>query len=180
MCILGGRSRRSFPIITFPECSISFSVTDKQHANVVKYLTNIPAYVILLCETFSVCDFLWWMYSILAFVMDITYGWYIPGRRALRSAGTSRLSVPSVRLEFQHRISKMKPSGQIYGYRSIRPSVDPPRVDPPHVRPKRGRSTPSSGTFRPGCWDVPPQHPISSGGAKVRPARARYPAVKCW
>jgi len=34
--------------------------------------------------------------------------------------------------------------------------------------------------FRPEFWDVPPQHPISSGGAKVRPARARYPAVKCW
>jgi len=45
MHVAGGRSRRSFPIITFPECSSSSSVTDKQHANVVKYLTSIPAYV---------------------------------------------------------------------------------------------------------------------------------------
>jgi len=44
-----------------------------------------------------------------------------------------------------------------WGLRSIRPSVDPPRVDPPHVRPKRGRSAPSSGAFRPGCWVVPPR-----------------------
>jgi len=66
----------------------------------------------------------------------------------------------------------------VNGYRSIRPSVDPPRVDPPHVRPKCCRSDPSSGTFHPRCWVVPPQHPISSGGAWVGPARARIPAVK--
>jgi len=50
-CISGGRSRRSFPIVTFPECSESSSVTDKQHRNVVKYLTSIPEYVMYTVNT---------------------------------------------------------------------------------------------------------------------------------
>jgi len=39
--------------------------------------------------------------------------------------------------------------------------------------PQRDRSAPSSETtFRPRYWVVPPQHPISSGGAKLRPVKA--------
>ena len=48
VCVSGGRSRRSFPIITFPECPASSQLSDKQHAHIVKYLTNIPAYVMTL------------------------------------------------------------------------------------------------------------------------------------
>ena len=52
--------------------------------------------------------------------------------------------------------------GQVVGYRSIRPRVDPPRVDPPrvdppHVRPKCGRSAPGLRSIRPRSQVVPPQ-----------------------
>ena len=53
----------------------------------------------------------------------------------------------------------------LIGLQSIRPRVDPPQSRsaprPPQMR-----------SFRPGFWVVLPQHPISSGGVKVGPARA--------
>ena len=66
MCVAGGRSRRSFPIITFPECSISSSVTEKQHTNVVKYLTNIPPYVtVIYCFVLFHCIMLCYCLAVL-------------------------------------------------------------------------------------------------------------------